>query len=83
MQVYFLPIMSSMKPDAGVPIRAATEDKLPNSANSMSVIGRFRVVLVDENNLRVEEGQANIKPKVMPMLLTGIILKHDTGLLYS
>lgn len=61
--VYFLPMRSRRNPEVGVLIRAVTDDKLPNNASSVSVIGLFRVVFVDANSFRVVEGHANIRPK--------------------
>lgn len=71
MQLYFLPILSIIKPDRGVVINADIHDKLPKSDISVSVIALFRVVFVsDENSLSVDEGHAYIIPKLKNKLHT-------------
>lgn len=62
MQVYFLPSVSRKSAEMGVPNRAPMDERLPNNAISVSLIGRCRVVFVDEKSLRVEEGHAYIRP---------------------
>lgn len=47
------------------------DERLPNNASSVSVIGLCRVVFVDSNNRRVDDGHANIIPTLKHRQQTG------------